>query len=288
MPAYAGMSGYWGALSLAAELIELLLHIVELLLELVHLAAGRALRLVFRWLALAARERRGEHGECLFEHFHVAPHLILERAEAADAEGLRDLLAEFALLAGERLHGLFEEARHHHLHAVAVEADQLPQEGDRQQALPFLVLLLGNDLRQHRARDVLAGLGVKDDEILAFLHHGGEVLECDVCAGPGIVEPPVGVFLDCDRLFFVSHGDDIAPAPSLSITGFGLRRPPFCGGAAGPVGSAAIFDEGQERADSRGVSSGYPLLTGLSGLPRMRQRQMASYAAQTLAKRSFG
>ncbi len=59
----------------------------------------------------------------------------------------------------------FQIARHHHLHAVAVEADQLAQEGDRQQILAaFLVFLLEDDLRQHRAGDVLAGLGVVDDE----------------------------------------------------------------------------------------------------------------------------
>jgi hypothetical protein len=32
----------------------------------------------------------------------------------------------------------------------------------------------------------------------------------------------------------------------------------------------------------------FPLLTGLPGLPRMRQRHMAACAAQPLAKRSFG
>src|ERR1035438_4226585 len=77
-------------------------------------------------------------------------HLLLDRSEPSGAEGLRDLLAKFALLAGERLHRLLEEARHHHLHAVAVETDQLPQEGDRQQALAFLVLLLEDDRSEER------------------------------------------------------------------------------------------------------------------------------------------
>src|SRR6185437_13932069 len=107
-------------LFLAAELIEPRLHLVELALELVHLAAGAwrlvARRLVRRRFGLAAREGRREHPESLLEHFHIPPHLLLERAETAGAEGLRHLLAEFALLAGERLHGLFEKARHHHLH----------------------------------------------------------------------------------------------------------------------------------------------------------------------------
>jgi hypothetical protein len=95
--------------------------------------------------------------------------------------------------------------RHHHLHAVAVKADQLAQEGDGQEALPFLVFLFEDDLRQYRAGDVLAGLGVVDDEILTILDHHGEVFEGHVSAGAGIIEPPVGVFLDRDRRFFVCH-----------------------------------------------------------------------------------
>ena len=100
-----------GYLFLVAELIEPLLHFVELALELVDLAAvARLAACPSAGLALAAREGRREHGEGLLEHFHVPPHLILERAEAADAEGLRHLLAEFVLLAGERLHRLLRES----------------------------------------------------------------------------------------------------------------------------------------------------------------------------------
>src|SRR6185437_8763398 len=169
-PAFAGDDSK--GLFLLAHFIEPLLHLVELALELVHFATA-ALRLVGRF-AVALRERR-EHGESLLEHLHVPPHLILERAETADTEGLRHLFAEFALLAGERVDGSFEEARHHHLHAVAVEPDQLPQEGDRQKALAFLVFLLENDLREHGAGDVVAALGVIDDKIFAVLHHRRQV-----------------------------------------------------------------------------------------------------------------
>src|SRR6266540_2826453 len=150
----------------------------------------------------APRERR-EHGKGAFEHFHVPPHLVLERAERTSPEGLRHLLAKFFLLARKRIDGDFEIARDQHLHTVAVEADELAQKGDRHQALPLLVLLLENDLCQDLAGDVLAGLGVVDDEILARLHHGREVFERDVGARAGIVEPSVGVFLDRDR--FRSH-----------------------------------------------------------------------------------
>ena len=156
--------------------------------------------------ALAPRERR-EHREGALEHLHVAADLVLERAERAAAEGLRHLVAELLLLAGERVDRDFEIARHQHLHAVAVEADQLAQECDRQQVLPLLVLLLEDDLGQHRAGDVLAGLGVVDDEILARLHHDGEVFERHIGAGAGVVEPPVGVFLDGDRFFGLGHDE---------------------------------------------------------------------------------
>ena len=134
----------------------------------------------------------------------------------------RNLLAEFRLLPGERIDRHFEVARHHHLHAVAVEADQLAQEVDRQEVLPaFLVLLLEDDLGQHRAGDVLVGLGVVDHEILAGLHHGGEVFERHIGAGAGVVEPPVGVFLDGDRLVGLGHALVTSPEagapPAASI-----------------------------------------------------------------------
>jgi hypothetical protein len=116
------------------------------------------------------------------------------------------VLAEFLLLAGERVDGDLEIARHQHLHAVAVEADKLAQEGDGHQALPLLVLLLEDDLGQHLAGDVLAGLGVVHQKVLARLHHRGEILQRHVGAGAGIVEPPIGVFLDRDRLVRLGHG----------------------------------------------------------------------------------
>jgi len=140
--------------------------------------------------------------------------LILERAEPADAEGLRHLVAEFLLFPRQRLDRDLQVARHQHLHAVAIEPDELAQERDRQQVLAtFLVLLLENDLGQDRAGDVLAGLGVVDDKILAILHHGGEVLERHVAAGPGIVEPAVGVFLDSDRFCGLGHVDRVGSDP---------------------------------------------------------------------------
>ena len=57
--------------------------------------------------------------------------------------------------------------------------------------------------------------GVEHHEILAALDHHGEVLERHVSAGPGVVEPPVGVFFDFDRFFFFGHGAHASPCPGL-------------------------------------------------------------------------
>ena len=71
--------------------------------------------------------------------------MLLQRRKGRHAEGGGELLAKFLLLARQRIDGLLEIARNHHLHAVAVEPDQLPQKGGRQQVLPGLVLLFEND-----------------------------------------------------------------------------------------------------------------------------------------------
>ena len=121
-----------------------------------------------------------------------------QRLDAATQRAC-ELLAKFLLLPRQRVDGLFEIFRHHHLHAVAVEADQLAQEGGRQQILSGLILLLEDDLRQHRTGDVVAGLGVEDEEVLALLDHRREIFERHIGAGSGIIEPPVRIFLDGRR-----------------------------------------------------------------------------------------
>jgi hypothetical protein len=185
--------------------VETLLHLAELALEVVDLATLRDRGLVaFARLRFAPREGR-EHRKGALEHFHVAAHLILERREGADPEGLRHLIAKLFLLAGEGLDRGLEIAGNQHLHAVPVEPDQLAQEGDRQQVLTFLVLLFEDDLGQHRAGDILARLGVVDDEVFPLLDQRGEILERHICARSGIVEPPVGVFLDDDRFASLGH-----------------------------------------------------------------------------------
>src|SRR5689334_11558299 len=99
VPAFQNGTVAGHRLILAAEPVQALLHFVELTLEIIHFAA-RSLRFLGRF-RLAARERR-KHGKCLFEHFHIAPYLILEGAKSADTEGLGHLLAKFPLLLRQR------------------------------------------------------------------------------------------------------------------------------------------------------------------------------------------
>src|SRR3954453_5271796 len=65
-----------------------------------------------------------------------------------------------------------------------------------EQVLAGLFLLLEDDLGKYGAGDVVAGLGVVDQEIFAVLDHGGEVFQRHVSARPGVIEPAVRVFLD--------------------------------------------------------------------------------------------
>jgi hypothetical protein len=75
-------------------------------------------------------------------------------------------------------------------------------------------LLLEDDLPEHRAGDVVARLGVGDDELLAGLHHAREVFQRDIGGGARVVEPAVGVFLD-DRRFVACHRGFVLPPRRL-------------------------------------------------------------------------
>src|SRR5581483_9389464 len=139
-----------------------------------------------------------EQAERLLEGGEVLAHLLLHRLEGGGAEGVRESPAVLLLLAGERIEAELEIARHELLHRVAVEANQLPQEADRQQ-IRAPAFLLDDDLREDRMGEVFAGLRVVDDKVSLAAHHFGEVLERHIGARVGIIEPAVGVFLDDDR-----------------------------------------------------------------------------------------
>src|SRR6266446_5495105 len=177
-----------------AQAVKPLLHVIELALEIVDLAAGRSRRLfslgslvTLPGLGFASRERR-KHGKRPLEHFHVPPHLVLQRSERTSAEGLAHVLAKLLLLAGERLNRNFEITRHQHLHAVAIKTNELAQKRNRQKVLASLVLLLEDDLREDGARNILARFGVVDDEILAVFDHAGEILQRQVGARRRTIE----------------------------------------------------------------------------------------------------
>jgi uncharacterized protein len=141
--------------------------------------------------------QRIEQAERVLEQFHVRFGLILHRTDDVAGHGLRHLLAEFLLFAREMLHRMLKIARHKAFHLVAVEADELAQEIHGQHGLlAFLAFQLENDLRQHGPRDILASLGVGNREILAFLDHDSEIFKRHIGAGAGVIETPVGVFLD--------------------------------------------------------------------------------------------
>ncbi len=161
-----------------------------------------------------ARHEGREHRQRLAEHRHVLARLLFDGSEhrprragkRSHAEGLRALIAERALLGRQLSQRELEIARHHHLHAVAVETDELAQKGDRQKALAVLAFLLKDDLREHGTGDLLAAPGIEHDEIFAALDHHCEVFERDVGARSRIVEAPVRVFFDGDGRFVARHG----------------------------------------------------------------------------------
>src|SRR5947207_15855378 len=84
-----------------------------------------------------------------------------------------------------------------------------------------------DDLLEHRARNILSGLGVGDHEILVFLHHGGEVAETQIRCGHGIVEPLLGVALDRNWWIGERHVGCWCLSPAGSIALFVARKPPF-------------------------------------------------------------
>jgi EAL domain-containing protein (putative c-di-GMP-specific phosphodiesterase class I) len=196
--------------SLAREFLEPALHQGHLAPEFVDgdLLVGRGRLRRAGGVVGARRIERPPHlAHRLLEDLHVLLAQLLELAAEREeaAEGGLHRLADLFLVARERLHRRLEIAWHHGLEIVAVEADELAQEADRQQVLPALRLLLDDDLGEDRTRDVVAGLRVVDDELDPLLDHLREVVERHVAGGGGVVEPPVRVFLDLDDLLLVGR-----------------------------------------------------------------------------------
>src|SRR4030088_2309122 len=64
---------------------------------------------------------------------------------------------------------------------------------------------LDDDLFEDGMRNVIAGTGVVDHEVLLVLRQGAEVLERHVAARSRVIEPSIGISLDDDR--FRGHDD---------------------------------------------------------------------------------
>ena len=158
-----------------AQLGELAAHRFHLFLEIGDFARcgfGAALRFARPWRR-GAEGREHRHG--IFEHLQVlAGQVFHHLIAAAQASAMRSRIG--ALVLGEAVHAHVQIAGHESLQAVAIEADQLAQELDRQQRLA-LGLFLENDLGQDRAGDVLAGARILHFEFGAFLHHRGQVIQ---------------------------------------------------------------------------------------------------------------
>ncbi len=161
--------------------------------------------------AAGASGKRREHAHGLGEQAHVLAHLFLHGLEDRAAEGGAHLIAQLLLIAGQVVHREFEIARHQGLDAVPVKPDELPQDGDGEEVLPLLALLLDDDLRQDRAGDVVPGLRVVDEKVLTQTDHLGEILEGHVTRSAGVIEAAIGIFLDYGRFYFRRHDSRYGP-----------------------------------------------------------------------------
>ena len=141
--------------------------------------------------------------------------------------------------------------------------------------LALLVFLLEDDLREHRAGDVFAGFGVVDHEVFAGLDHGGEVFERHIGAGAGVVEAPIGVLLNGDRLCSLTHRVRLghrfwhgitAVCSVVKIGAFGRNGYRFVRGPfyAGPGCSQRHPPAAAEAAHGRDAVRLSPLVGGLS------------------------
>jgi hypothetical protein len=181
--------------------------------------ARRAARSSFpRCRRARRRPRRGdEHLQHAFlhavPHFHVLPgqfrHRVHRRRRAR--QHLGDLLLHGFLLPHEGGDALLEVAGHEVLHRPAVVADDGLEQLGGQDRLAEL-LLLGDHLQEDQAGDVLARLVLDDADLLAADDEVPDVLERDVLADRGVIEPPVGVLLDEP---FAGHAESLPDHAAL-------------------------------------------------------------------------
>ena len=143
---------------------------------------------------------RGKKPHRTIEHLQILPRQLFEIAIAKfAAERIGELFPHLVLVLRKTLHRHFQIGRNECLQAVAIEADQLPQEADWKQVLS-LIFLLEYDLSENLSGDVLSGPRIADLEFGAFLHHIAELFERDVGRRTGVVESAIGIFFYDDRV----------------------------------------------------------------------------------------
>ncbi len=179
-------------------LFRLFRHPIETVLHLFHLAAQIVHVVVLRspapapfplrgGRAHARRHERLEHRERLLKQFHVAANVPSSGANGVPLKVLVNCLRNFP-------------ARASAYRSTAQDISAPPSACCRRRTgsadarkwwaagSARLVFLFEDDLGQYRAGDVIAGLGVVDEEILAVLDHRREVLERHIGARAGIIE----------------------------------------------------------------------------------------------------
>ena len=125
----------------------------------------------------AGIERR-KHLHGIFNEGHVLLADFFQGIEGEDPiQCLLHIGAHLFFIALKGLHGMFQVAGYQTAQLIAVETDQLAQKSDGQQVLAALGFFFHNNLRQNRAGDVFAGLGVKDDKIGSVLDHLGQMFQ---------------------------------------------------------------------------------------------------------------
>lgn len=162
-------------------------------------SARAGLRRVARGLGLGGRggaaHAAAEVALEFLPHLHVALGQLVHHGPRRLPEQVAHLAAELRLLLHEQLHAALQVVAHEALQRVAVETDDLAEQLRRQDRFAIL-FLLRDDLKQDRAGQVVAGLGVADLEVLSVDDQLADVFDGDVAGDLGVVETAVGVLLD--------------------------------------------------------------------------------------------
>src|SRR5688500_8077698 len=158
---------------------------------------GVLVRLLLR-IECAAADAAEEALLQVLPHVHVPLGQVVEHRPRRLPEHAVELAAELLLLVEEDLQAALEVATHEALQRIAVETDDLRQQLGGEHRLAA-ILVLRDDLQQHRAGQVLAGLGVADLELFVLQHQLADLLQSDVAGDLGVVEAAVRVLLDDAR-----------------------------------------------------------------------------------------